>query len=138
MADLTITAANVKKGTGAVLETGIAGVAVTAGQPVYKDASNSNKFGLSDCNSATSAQRSVYGIAMHAAGADQPLVVQKGGQITIGATVVPGTVYCVSGTPGGIRPVADNTSGDFVSLIGVAVSTTVIDMGCMFNSGVSV
>jgi hypothetical protein len=48
------------------------------------------------------------------------VVVQTGGQITIGATVTAGTVYYLSGTAGGIRPAADNTTGDYPQVIGMA------------------
>lgn len=125
MADLVITAANVLKGSGAQVETGTAGASVTAGQVCYLDTST-NTLKLADCNSATAAVRSPYGIALHAAGSGQPLVVLKSGSITIGATVAVGVPYFVSGTAGGIRPVADNTTGDYVSLVGIGTSTTAI------------
>lgn len=128
MADLAVTAANVAKfGTTAKTESGTAGTTITAGQAVYKDAAD-GKFKLADCNSATAAARDFYGIALNGAADDQPLAVQTEGDITIGGTVAIGTVYCLSGTPGAVRPVADNVSGDFVSVIGVAVTTTRIRM----------
>ncbi len=46
MADLSITAANVLRGSNARVETGIFGATVTAGQVVYRDASDNNKFKL--------------------------------------------------------------------------------------------
>jgi hypothetical protein len=42
--------------------------------------------------------------------------------------LTPGTVYCLSGTPGGICPLADVTTGDDVIILGVALSTTVLDV----------
>ena len=47
MAAISITAANVVKGTGAQIETGIAAETITAGELVYKKASDS-KFYLAD------------------------------------------------------------------------------------------
>jgi hypothetical protein len=128
MADLTITAASVLAGSGAVKETGVAGASVTAGQAVYKDASDSNKFKLADNDSATAAVRSFYGIALHAAGSGQPLTVLKSGPITIGATTAVGTVYCLSSTAGGICPSADIATGDYNTVIGIGTSTTVIQV----------
>jgi hypothetical protein len=128
MADLTITAASVVKGSGSVVETGTAGASVTAGQVVYKDASDSNKFKLADCDSATAAVRSPYGIALHASGSGQPLTVLRSGPITIGATVSAGVAYYLSATPGGIAPVADLATGDYPVILGIATSTTVLEV----------
>lgn len=128
MADLTITAANVIAGSGAKKETGIAGATVTAGQVVYKDSSDSDKFKLADNDSATAAVRSPYGIALHASLAGQPLTVLRQGPITIGATTAVGIVYCLSSTAGGICPSADIATGDYNTIIGIGTSTTVIDV----------
>ena len=129
MADLTITAASVLKGTGAITETLIAGAAITAGQSVYKDASDANKAKLTDADSATAAARVFYGIALNGAASGQPVVVQTGGIITIGATVAVGVAYYLSDTAGGICPFADLESGDYPTIIGIGVSTTAIKIG---------
>jgi hypothetical protein len=39
-----------------------------------------------------------------------------------------GVVYYLSGTAGGIRPVADNTTGDYPQVLGMAISTTVLQI----------
>jgi len=65
------------------------------------------------------------------------LAYLSGGQITIGGTVVVGTVYTSSSTAGGIAPVTDNATGDYVSVIGVGISATVI-LVKIINSGVQV
>jgi hypothetical protein len=126
MTDLVITAGNVVKGTGATTETLIAGASITAGQSLYKDASDSNKAKLFDADSATAAARSFYGIALNSASSGQPVVVQTGGNITIGATVAVGVAYYASDTPGGICPFADLESGDYPTIIGIGISTTQI------------
>lgn len=128
MADLVITATSVLAGTGAVKENGTAGAGATAGQVVYKDASDGGKFKLADNDSATAAVRSAYGITLHASANGQPLTVHKGGPLTIGATLTPGVVYYLSSTPGGICPVADLASGDYPTIVGIATSTTVLDV----------
>jgi hypothetical protein len=127
MTDLSITAANVLPGSGAVLVTGTAGEALTAGQALYQKAADS-KWYKADCNSATAEVRVAKAIALGACAAGQPCVVQTSGQITIGATVVEGVVYYLSGTAGGIRPVADNTTGDYTQTIGMAVSTSALQL----------
>lgn len=124
MADITITAANVKAGGDAITRQGVAGESITAGQAVTL--STAGKFVKSD-NDATGL-KDVVGIALHAASADQPLTVQTGGSITIGATLTAGTAYYLSATAGGICPVADLVSGKDVILIGLATSTTVLQL----------
>lgn len=127
MADLVITAASVVAGSTATKESGTAGATITAGQVVYKDSAD-GKFKLADCNSATAAVRSPYGIALNGASSNQPVSVLKEGPITIGATVTGGVAYYLSGTAGGIRPVADNVTGDYPTIIGIATSASVIDV----------
>ena len=126
MSDLSITAANVKPGAGANIKSGTAGAAITAGQVVYFN--SANKYVLSDNDG--SGTRAVDGITLNGASADQPISVQgiKAGEITIGATLTPGTTYYLSGTPGGICPIADVTSGKDPIVIGVAKSATVLKL----------
>lgn len=125
MADLVITAANVKKGSNATLNHDyVAGESVTAGQPVYKKASD-QKLYKTQCD-GTAEEASFFGIALHAASLDQPVVAQTSGEITIGATTVAGTVYVVSATAGGIAPNADLVSTNKVTLIGYAKTTAIL------------
>lgn len=125
MADITITAANVKKTSSTSIEYGIAGATVTAGQPVYKEAATST-FKLSDNDSATAEVRAVYGVALNGAGADQPLAVAKGGNVAYGAIFTAGVDYYLSGTAGGICPRADVVSTDDPVRIGIAASTSLL------------
>lgn len=127
MTDISITAANVLAGSGARTVNGFAAAAVTAGQVVYKDATT-GKFGLADADSATAGVRAPYGIALNDAGANQPLAVLVSGPITIGGTMTAGAAYYLSATPGGICPVADLASGDYPALIGIATSTSVLEV----------
>lgn len=135
-ADLTVTAASVVAGSDAVTKAGTAGEALTAGQPVYLSATT-NKWLKADCNSATAAARVASGIALNGGAANQPVVVQTGGTITIGATLTAGVAYYLSGTAGGIRPVADNTTGDYPQVIGIATSTTVLKLNFTLAAGVA-
>ncbi len=125
MADLTITATSVVQGSNAVTEAGLAGAAITAGQVVYRD-ETTRKFLLADTDSATAATRRPLGISLNGAALNQPLVVQKAGDVTIGAALTAGVVYYLSGTAGGICPVADLTTGDYPVVIGMAKTTAVL------------
>lgn len=135
MSDLSITAANVKAGANAVTIQGVAGATVTAGQVVYRDGADS-KFKLGDSDSATAAVKDATGIALHGASDGQPLMVQTGGEITPGATMVAGTSYYLSSTPGAIQPVGDLGTEDVI-LIGIAKSATVLALK-IFDSGVTI
>lgn len=125
MSDLSITAANVIPGANAVVEHGTFGATITAGKAVYKEATT-KKFKLADDNSATAEVRKAYGIALNGGSDGQPATIIKSGDVTIGATMTAGVAYYLSGTAGGICPVADLTTGDYPCLLGMAKSTTVL------------
>lgn len=125
MADLTITAANVVPGSNAVLETGVAGEALTAGKAVYRS-STTHKWMLADSNSATAEAKTARGIALTGSALNQPVVVHKSGDLTIGATLTLGAAYFLSDTAGGICPAADVGSGENVCLLGIAKTTSVL------------
>lgn len=135
MADLTITAASVVKGSTASVDRGTAGETVTAGKAVYLDDAT-GKYLLADSNSATVAARSPSGIALNGAANNQPLAVARGGPVTIGATLTPGVAYYLSDTPGGICPVADVGSGEYSTILGIAKSASVLHVD-ISESGVA-
>lgn len=126
MADISITAGSVLWVSGDI-ETGYkAGATITAGQALYFD-SSTNTWKLCDNDNATAAVRVFAGIALNSASSGQPLHVQVSGVITIGATVAVGTVYTTSATAGGIAPSSDLSTGEYTSIIGVALTTGTIE-----------
>lgn len=127
MADLTITAANVISGNGADIAHGTAGASITAGQTVYRDPTT-KKYLLADSNSGTVAARSPTAFALHAASDGQPLAVHREGPLSFGAILTPGVAYYQSDTPGGICPVADVGSGEYSTILGIATSSSVLDV----------
>lgn len=127
MVDIVITAANVLAGTAAATAEGTALVAITAGQVVAIDTAT-GKIALADSNSATAGIRSPVGIALHGAAAGQPIEYAKSGLVTVGGTLVAGTAYYLSDTPGGIAPVADVGTGEYPTILGIATSTTVLKL----------
>ena len=132
MAALTITAANVLKGSNATLVNGTAGATITAGQLVYLD-SATNTYKLTDSDVVAAA--SAAGIALHGSLANQPLQILAAGPITVGATMTAGVVYYASPTAGGIGPVADLVATNRSIVVGVATSTTVLNVQIV-DSGV--
>ena len=127
MADLSITATAVVAGSGADRITGVAGAAIAAGQVLYED-TTTGTWKLADNNSATAAVRVPQGIALNGAASGQPLAILRGGPLTINAVLTAGVAYYLSDTPGGICPVDDLASGEYPSIIGIATSTSTIEV----------
>ncbi|RVO41359.1 hypothetical protein CN093_08845 [Sinorhizobium meliloti] len=132
MADIVITPASVLAGSNAAVVHGAAGEAITAGQVVYQN-STTKKWMLADNDSATAAVRQAQGIALNGASDGQPIAVQKSGDITIGGTLTAGVSYYLSATPGGIAPYADILAGDYVVLLGMSKSTTVLALDISYT-----
>lgn len=130
MADLSITAANVVAGANAIIERGTSGETVAAGKVVFLDFSTTGKWLLADADAVTAAARGQgkLGIALNGASLNQPLAVATDGEVTLGAVLTAGVDYYLSDDAGGICPQGDLASGDYVTLVGVALSTTVLKL----------
>ncbi len=126
MADLSVTAGSVIPGTGAQYERATSGATITAGQLLYKDTSDSNKAKLADCDAEASAV--LWGVAMNGASSGQKVTIQTAGDFNPGATATIGEVYVVSSTAGGIAPIGDLLTGDYVTILGVATTASNISM----------
>ncbi len=134
MTDLAVTATQVIPSAGAQKSTGLCGETIAAGQICYLDAATS-RYKLTDANDAARNTQDPV-VALNSGGSEQPLVVQRGGTVTLGAGASPvvGTVYVASGTPGGICPIADLPSAAKVIVVGVGGATNTLGL-CLFNSG---
>lgn len=126
MADLTITATSVLADATANTRQGVAGETLAAGKVVYLD-STTGAYKLADSNGAA-ALRSPVGIALNGAAVGQPVTIALSGPVTIGATMTAGVAYYLSDTPGGICPVADVGAGEYSTILGIATSTTVLNL----------
>lgn len=125
--DLSVTAANVSPGTSAKKQVATASATITAGQTIYKDATT-GKVAPSDVDSGTAALRTPVGVAINGAGVNQPVQYVYDGDVNVGATLVVGTIYVASDTLGGIKPAADLNSGDYVTVLGVATTSSNLKM----------
>jgi hypothetical protein len=132
MTDLSITATSVVAGSDATTEHRTAGETITAGQAVYIAAATKLVM-KADSNSASAEARQPIGIALNGGAVNQPIVIQRSGSLTLGATMTAGVAYYLSDTPGGICPVADIGSGEYSCVIGVATSTTVLKIGFQYS-----
>ncbi|MEZ2132472.1 MULTISPECIES: hypothetical protein [unclassified Sinorhizobium] len=131
MADLTITPSAVIAGANSAQEHGTAGETITAGKAVYKSPTT-KKWMLADANSATAAARQAQGIALNGASDGQPITVHKSGDLTLGAVMTAGQAIYLSDTAGGLCPLADVGAGEYVCLIGLAKSTSVLAVDVQF------
>lgn len=127
MAELEITAGSVVPGTNPAYEDGTAGATITAGQALYKDASDSNKWKLADTN-ASATLANCRGIATHGASSGQPIKVQTGGGVNLGATLAVGRIYVVGATAGSIAPQSDLATGWYTCILGIATTTSNMDI----------
>lgn len=122
--DLSITAGSLIPSSSAVTRDGVAGVAITAGQLVYKDTAD-NKIKLADANGASELIRTPIGLASNTAGIGQNVrYIVSDPDLTIGGTVSNGAAYVLSATAGGVAPIADQTTGWYPCLVAIGISST--------------
>lgn len=132
-AALTITAADVLCSPNAVKKIGIAGVAITAGQPIYLDPS-SNTLKLTNA-SGSAPVNTCSGLSLNAAAVGQPVeYVVSDPALNIGAALNCGDTIYASGATAGIitKAVADVQNSGFACIFlaicvtgGNAAATTV-------------
>ena len=132
--DDTVTAANVTRVSGPTI-TGNAGAAITAGQVVYLDASGNVQ--PAKC-SGTATLAGAVGIALNSApGANQPIVYAPSGTVVgFGAVLASGQIYVLSANTGNIAPAADLVTGNYTVILGVATSTSNLQIN-IIASGVT-
>lgn len=135
MADVSVTATSVAKGSNTNIENGYLGETITAGQTVYLNPSDSLFWKADSNNSATTA--TVRGIALNGGAAGQPVAVAVGGAMNPGFTVGVGTPYFQSATAGGICPAADLATGHRTSYLGTGLSASSLELR-IHNSGTAI
>jgi len=104
---------------------GKTGEALTRMDAIFLDGDTS-EYLQTDAN--VSARQLCDGLAIYDAASGSQVLIFRKGLIIPGATLVKGTLYVASRTPGGVETLADLTTGDMIIKIGFAVSTTVLDV----------
>lgn len=102
---------------------GIAGEAISAGQPLYIKATDSKLY-RADAN-VTTAEAACVGIAVNSAAAGQFVHYwgfTHGQEINLGATLTVGQIYLVSFNVGAIMPVSDYATGHILTPLCYAIS----------------
>lgn len=138
MANITQTAANVGIGLGTVPTKLVQfGGTVTQGQPVYRG--STGKYLPADANDGVE-KSVVTGIALTPGVLDSfgimalPSTSPGASLVNLGATLAVGQTYAVSATVGAIAPIADLTTGQFITILGVAVSASLLDFQTIISS----
>ena len=126
MAALTVTPGNVLRIDGDVV-TYNAGATITAGQSVYVDANGTVQVGTNATSAGSGVNATAVGVALNGGSSGQPIIVQRNGTVAPGATVAVGKQYCL-GTAGGLIPVDDIAGTEFVTFIGIGISTSQIKL----------
>lgn len=126
MANLSITAANVRMTATSAADFIIAGESLTPGQPAYLNSLDNRYYKTIADDTEQKAEAAVIVTGYGVAGARVPCV--RGGSVVIGATLVPQTLYVVSATSGAICPIADLATDDWVTLLGLATTTTEMNL----------
>lgn len=119
MADLSISSIKLVSGSPTVSLP--YGGTVSAGDPVYQTTDRDYE----QAGASTATLANAAGIALIDGVADgQAVIAGNGCVIDVGAILTKGTTYVVSATTGAIAPQADLTSGDFITSLGIAISTS--------------
>lgn len=120
MADIAV--GTVVPGSTVDIRNGTCGVAITAGDPLRL---NSSTGRYEPAKADTESTATVVGCAVHDAAVGQPIAYAASGPIAIASVATKGTVYVLSSAnAGGIAPWADLGSGDTVTVLAVATSTS--------------
>lgn len=128
MSLISITAANVLPSTTASIVTGIAGAALTQGQPVYIDTADSNKIKLCDSNGA-GLQLTLAGITVNAASSGQRISYCTADTVgfTLGGTLTAGLPVYVGNTAGSLtQDLTDLAASSTVMQLGGATTTALM------------
>jgi len=126
MVDLAIVDNDVVAGVGTQQTRGTCGSGVSAGDVVYQG--DDKKWRRADASSPAVAPKANHptGIALNNGANNQPLAIHLGGDLTVTAVLTPGTSYFLSPNPGKLAPRNDINAGNFVVLVGMAKSATVL------------
>lgn len=110
------------------------GATIAVGQPIVKSGTT---YVLADAN-ASAALAAAEGIAITpGVSGGYGLMATGGSIILVGTTMVVGETYLASDTAGGIMPNSDRSTGDYVTKLGTASTTTQLDLSIV-ATGVAV
>lgn len=126
-ADLSITASAVVPSSQAQKQSGTAGATIAAGETVYQDTADGNKYKLADGNNTLAMP--VVGMAINSASAGQPItILLSDPALTIGTHgVALGTPFFQSANAGKVCPFADLAEANQTTAIFIILTTTTVN-----------
>ena len=127
MADLTVAAANVVADYQAKIKTGVAGEAISAGEALYIDSTDSDELKLAK-HDGTAAEADAVGIALADAADAATVTYITEGELALGGVLTAGVVYGLSAVYGAIAVISDAGSADYVTVLGVAKSAATLEV----------
>lgn len=143
MADITQTPANVRTTAASKFAYARAGEAISAGDLLYLNSTDAKVY---KADSSTAVKAACVGMADNSAAADQWVRYATGPQqigddpanerVNPGGTVVVGETYFVSSNAGKFQPSGDVGSGEFVTKVGIGVTTSLIEL-FLHRSGIA-
>ena len=123
MADFVI-AGTVTKISGSS-STGIAGEAITQGDWLYVDLTDSNKMAVADTTTALGVAALVAGVAEHDALAGQPITyARRGAVMEMGSNAVTLAKTYVLSVTGAMAPIEDLALNDWATTVGYSTSAS--------------
>lgn len=103
------------------------GETIAAGQPVYYSTTDT-EYMLTDADASVTAA-AAKGVAITpGVNGGYGYIATGGSIILVGTTMTVGETYLVSDVAGGIRPVGDKNTGDYITYLGNAASATQLDL----------
>lgn len=139
MATITLTAANVRVGTSGTASVGVAGEAITAGDFLYLKSADGKYW---KAVNTSEAEADIVGVALTNASTDGNVAyLNIVDQVTYldhsTAVFTQGKTYVVGDTAGTIMDAGDISTSDYVTVAGVAASTTSLLLFKGTTSGIS-
>jgi hypothetical protein len=129
MAAITVTPGSVLFVDGERVNGYLAGATITAGMAVYVDTAGLVQIGTNATSAGSGVAAPYVGVALNGGAASQPIQILKtGGTVNIGGTAAVGKQYCL-GTAGGIIPVDDIATGEYITTIGVGITAANLKLG---------
>lgn len=134
MADISFSSSNVKLADGGKSDTVTFGEAITRGQAIFKDLTDSNKYKLADSDAVEKTKGVRF--ALTDGGDGQKGIAARKGNLSFGGGLVSGTIYMISDTAGGIKPIVDSNVTQFLTIAGIADSSANLPLN-FIESGVT-
>lgn len=106
---------------------GVSGGPISIGQSVYLNPSGQFQLAFA----TTKSQALVLGIALGTVfQPNAPIIIATGGDVNVQSVLTTTSVFILSGNnPGGVAPQGDFASGWYPSIIGIAVSPSILRLG---------